>query len=60
MIDGFRTEHKCRICFNEEKDRLNNPIVTVCKCKGENGAIHLKCLRNWIAMDKKVVKYSQF
>ncbi len=36
---------ECRICYESTPPLLTN----VCKCKGSQGTIHLKCLRGWMA-----------
>jgi hypothetical protein len=41
----------CRICF--EKETNNNIFVTPCKCKGDAGKIHEKCLKQWIKTSKR-------
>ena len=38
----------CRVCYTEEDDEVNNPLVSPCKCIGGVKYIHLKCLQNWI------------
>ena len=47
------TEHKkkdklCRICYLEEEDEIENPIVQPCHCSGSCKYIHLNCLKQWI------------
>lgn len=37
----------CRVCLEEEETE-NNKFVTPCKCKGDAGIIHEKCLNKWI------------
>lgn len=41
----------CRICF--EKETSSNIFVTPCKCKGDAGKIHEKCLKQWINTSKR-------
>tara|TARA_B100000902_G_C27307177_1_gene916191 strand:+ start:1989 stop:2705 length:717 start_codon:yes stop_codon:yes gene_type:complete len=36
----------CRVCLEEETD--GNKFVSPCKCKGDAGNIHEKCLIQWI------------
>ena len=38
----------CRICYMEEEDALNNPIVQPCRCSGSCRYVHLNCLKQWI------------
>jgi hypothetical protein len=37
----------CRICLNSAAEE-NNPMISICKCKGSMNLIHLKCLKSWI------------
>ena len=48
-------EKICRICYMEEEDPKENPIVQPCHCSGSCKYIHLKCLKHWI-MTKSCVK----
>ena len=38
----------CRICYIQEEDPDNNPLVQPCKCDGSLKYIHLQCLSHWI------------
>ena len=38
----------CRICYMEEDDEIENPIVQPCHCSGTCKYIHLNCLKQWI------------
>lgn len=38
----------CRICYNEEEDGVEDPLVQPCICSGSLKYIHLKCLKHWI------------
>ena len=38
----------CRICYGEEEDEENNPLLCPCTCKGSMKYIHYKCLKNWL------------
>ena len=49
----------CRICYNEEENSLQNPLIRPCKCKGSMKFIHLNCLKHWIKT-KKLVKKIDF
>ena len=48
-------EKLCRICYGEEDDPKENPIVQPCHCSGSCKYIHLKCLKHWI-MTKSCIK----
>ncbi len=41
-------EKICRICYMEEENELENPIVQPCHCSGSCKYIHLNCLKQWI------------
>ena len=41
-------EKLCRICYGEEEDPKENPIVQPCHCSGSCKYIHLQCLKHWI------------
>ena len=41
----------CRVCFDEETDK--DKFVSPCKCKGDAGNIHEKCLRQWIETSER-------
>ena len=38
----------CRICYIEEEDEKNNPLIQPCICDGSLKYIHLSCLKKWI------------
>ena len=38
----------CRICYGEEEDEKENPMVQPCQCSGSLKYIHLQCLKHWI------------
>ena len=38
----------CRICFSGEKDKIKNPLICPCTCKGSMKFIHYYCLKNWL------------
>ena len=38
----------CRICYIQEEDPENNPLVQPCNCDGSLKFIHLQCLSQWI------------
>jgi hypothetical protein len=37
----------CRICLQSSAED-QNPMISICKCKGSMNLIHLKCLKSWI------------
>jgi len=37
----------CRICLQSVTEDTN-PMISICKCKGSNGLIHLYCLSSWL------------
>ena len=38
----------CRICYIQEEDEENNPLVQPCICDGSMKFIHMQCLNQWI------------
>ena len=52
------TEKLCRICYGEENDPKENPIIQPCRCSGSCKYIHLKCLKHWI-MTKSCAKIDE-
>jgi len=50
------TEEKvlCRICYSEEDDRINNPMVHLCKCKGGINYAHFNCIKHWMNTKLKI------
>ena len=48
-------EKACRICYGEEDDPKENPIVQPCHCSGSCKYIHLNCLKHWL-MTKCCIK----
>lgn len=38
----------CRICYMEEENEDENPLVQPCICSGSMKFIHLSCLKQWI------------
>lgn len=43
-------EATCRICY--EESHTDNPVLSVCGCKGSIGLIHRRCLSKWIHISK--------
>ena len=54
-VNPKTNEKICRICYGEEDDPKENPIVQPCRCSGSCKYIHLQCLKHWI-MTKSCVK----
>ena len=53
----------CKICYSEEIDTINNPMVHLCNCKGGLNYAHFECVKQWmktkliqIDNNKKTVK----
>ena len=44
----------CKICYLEEIDNINNPMVHLCNCKGGLNFAHYECIKYW--MKTKLVK----
>ena len=38
----------CRICYMEEDDSKNNPLLDPCTCSGSMKYIHYNCLKHWV------------
>ena len=38
----------CRVCYLEESDNINNPLIKPCKCAGSMKYIHYECLLHWL------------
>ena len=50
-VKNFKMKKKnevCRICYIEEEDEKENPLVQPCQCSGSLRFIHLNCLKHWI------------
>ena len=48
-IDKKKENKKiCRICYMEEMDKKNNPLIKPCKCSGSMKYIHYECLLHWL------------
>ena len=46
-------ERMCKICYSEENDRENNPLVHLCNCNGGLRFSHFDCIKKW--METKLV-----
>ena len=56
-------ERLCKICYSEENDRENNPLVHLCNCNGGLRFSHYMCIKRWMETklqikenEKKTVK----
>ena len=56
-------ERICKICYSEENDKENNPLVHLCKCNGGLRFSHFLCIKKWMETklnvkenEKKTVK----
>ena len=50
IIEKIEKKNKvCRICYIEEDDPINNPLLQPCLCSGSMKYIHLSCLKHWIS-----------
>ena len=38
----------CKICYNAENDRENNPLVHLCNCNGGLRFSHFMCIKKWM------------
>lgn len=38
----------CRICYSEEIDKENDPMVHLCNCKGGINYAHFNCIKHWM------------
>ena len=43
-----RNKKICRICYMEEIDGKNNPLIKPCKCSGSMKYIHYGCILHWL------------
>ena len=39
----------CRICYLEEENKYENPLIQPCSCSGSLKYIHLNCLLHWLS-----------
>ena len=56
-------EKICKICYSEENDKENNPLVHLCNCNGGLRFSHFQCIKKWMETklnikdnEKKTVK----
>ena len=48
---------KCRICYSQEEDSKNNPLIKPCLCSGSLKYIHYKCLLHWLSNKISIKKF---
>ena len=46
-------EKICKICYSEDNDKENNPLVHLCNCNGGLRFSHYECIKKW--METKLV-----
>ena len=46
-------EKLCKICYSEDNDKENNPLVHLCNCNGGLRFSHYECIKKW--METKLV-----
>ena len=46
-------EKLCKICYSEDNDKENNPLVHLCNCNGGLRFSHFECIKKW--METKLV-----
>ena len=51
-------ERICKICYSEENDKENNPLVHLCNCNGGLRFSHFLCIKKWMET-KLVVKENE-
>jgi len=56
-------ERLCKICYSEDNDKENNPLVHLCNCNGGLRFSHFECIKKWMQTklvtkenEKKTVK----
>ena len=49
-LNKENTEEKilCRICYLEEENKEDNPMVHLCNCKGAINYAHFNCIKHWM------------
>ncbi|CAI2384955.1 unnamed protein product [Moneuplotes crassus] len=57
--ESKQSKDACRICLSCEEDP-DDPLVTICKCSGTMGLIHLECIKGWLdsKLHKKFVPHT--
>jgi E3 ubiquitin-protein ligase DOA10 len=46
-LSNIKQDEICRICYSNDNSKENNPMISICKCKGSMN-LHLECLKKWI------------
>ncbi len=46
-LSNIKRDENCRICYSNDNSIENNPMISICKCKGSMN-LHLECLKKWI------------
>ena len=41
-------ERLCKICYSEDNDKENNPLVHLCNCNGGLRFSHFMCIKKWM------------
>ena len=41
-------EKICKICYSEDNDKENNPLVHLCNCSGGLRFSHFECIKKWM------------
>ena len=41
-------ERLCKICYSEDNDKENNPLVHLCNCNGGLRFSHFECIKKWM------------
>ena len=54
-IKNSEDKYICKICYTEEMDTLNNPMIHLCHCKGGLNYAHFECIKEW--MKTKLIVY---
>ena len=56
-------ERMCKICYSDDNDKENNPLVHLCNCNGGLRFSHFECIKKWMETklnmkenEKKTVK----
>ena len=53
-VDIPEDEKICKICYSEDNDKENNPLVHLCNCNGGLRFSHFQCIKKW--METKLIK----
>ena len=46
-LSNIKQDEICRICYSNDNSKENNPMISICKCKGSMN-LHLECLKMWL------------